>query len=456
MSDTIAAIATGNGLSAIGIIRLSGPMAIQIADAVFCPMNGRKMEDMADRTLHMGLLYGRDGTVIDSCLCTVSRGPGTYTGEDTAEFQCHGSPTVLAEGLAALFQAGARQAAAGEYTKRAFLNGRMDLSQAEAVIDLIEAETAEAAKNAVQQLGRSISRKTDAVYDSLRDMLSHFHAVLDYPDEDIDDFAADAYLQVLRDGENQLSALLDTFERGKMLKNGVKSVIIGRPNVGKSSLLNALLGYDRAIVTEIAGTTRDTIEEKIRLGKTLLVLADTAGIHATEDTVEKLGVQRAIDASEAAQFVLAVFDGSQEWTEEDAKIILQAEKAPKRIAVVNKADLPCKIDTAMLQGVFQTVCHISAKLGTGLEALTAAVTEMFPDDGAGARGEILTNARQAEAVERALKSLQGARKAIAEGITPDAALIEIEDAMQALGEISGRTVRDDVTARIFERFCVGK
>ncbi len=455
MADTIAAVATGGGVSAIGIIRISGDRAIDIAASVFRPKSGKSVPELPDRKLVIGDLTDREGRIIDSCLITVSRAPNTYTGEDTAEFQCHGSPTVLSEGLLSLFSAGARQAGPGEFTKRAFLNGRMDLTQAEAVADIIEAETAEAAVNATGQLSGAVSRRTDKVYDALRELSAHFHAVIDYPDEDIDEFDMRSYLVVLEEAENELDALLRTFSRGRIMKDGVLTAIIGRPNVGKSSLLNALLGFDRAIVTDVPGTTRDVIEEKIRLGRVVLRLSDTAGLRQTDDKVERLGVERSEKTAKSAELVIAVFDGSQPISEEDMRVTDILRNAPRGIAVINKSDLPPLFDKTAFSG--RAARQVSAKTGDGLSGLCGEIEELFSEGSAAVPvGEILTNARQAESVERALSSVREAKNAAAEEVTPDAVLTVIEDAMSALGEITGRTIRADIAERIFERFCVGK
>lgn len=455
MSDTIAAIATGNVISAIGIIRLSGDDTLAVIDRVFRPSSGKAMSASPDRKLVYGALCGTDGQTLDLCLCTISRGPSSYTGEDTAELQCHGSPTVLRAGLQALFAAGARQALAGEFTKRAFLNHRMDLTQAEAVIDLIHAESAQEAKNAVGQLGGAVLRRAQGVYDALADIASHYHAVIDYPDEDIEDFQLTAYASTLQDSIAQLQRLLDTFQRGSVLHSGVPSVILGRPNAGKSSLLNALLGYDRAIVTDIPGTTRDTIEERVTLGGVLLRLTDTAGLHATDDPVEALGVGRALDAAGQAALAIAVFDTSEPLTEDDRQVIQAARQAQARIAVLNKSDLPALLSPEAFTGDFNHVCVVSAKARTGLASLDEAVAALFPLPDAPA-GEILTNARHADAVRRALESLRAALDAMQLGVTPDAVLTEAEEAMAALGELTGASIREDITNRIFSRFCVGK
>lgn len=454
-SNTIAAIATGNAVSAIGIIRLSGNSAIEIASSVFHPLSGKSLTDSPDRTLVLGILNNTKGEVLDHCLCTVSRAPNSYTGENTAELQCHGSPTVLRLALEALFECGARQALAGEFTKRAFLNGRMDLTQAEAVIDLIDSETDEAAKNAAGQLGGAILRRTDGIYCELVDIISHYHAVLDYPDEDIDEFQIESYLETLQQARGELKLLLDTFERGKVMKSGVKTAIVGRPNAGKSSLLNALLGFERAIVTEIPGTTRDTIEECITLGGVKLRLVDTAGLRGTSDPIEKIGVVRAISAAASSELVLAVFDGSEALSDEDAEAIQAAKGAKHRIAVINKCDLPQRLDLSLIKESFNTILTVSALDKTGLDALDSEVSSLFPSPKAPA-GEILTNSRHADSVGRALASIDEAVFALNAGTTPDIVLTEAENALTALGELTGKTVREDVTRRIFERFCVGK
>ena len=456
MADTIAAVSTGWGISAIGIIRLSGDTAIETAERVFRPASGRRLSEYGNRLLVLGDLLAEDGAVLDQCLCTISRGPSSYTGEDTAEFQCHGSPVVLSEGLRSLFRAGARQALAGEFTKRAFLNGMLDLTQAEAVIDLIDAETAESAKNAAGQLSGAVSRRTDRIYDALLDMTAHFQAVIDYPDEDIEDFRLREYAETFRSSEEELRRLLSTFERGSLLRTGVATAIIGRPNAGKSSLLNALAGYERAIVTPREGTTRDTIEERVRIGGSVLRLTDTAGIRDADDEAERLGVERARQAAEQASLVLAVFDGSRPASGEDREVADRASAAKGRIAVVNKSDLPAAFDESLLAGRFDGIVHVSALTGDGIDELAETIGRVIGPLPQTSQGEILTNARQAEAVSRALEALTAAREAVEAGVTPDAVLTGVEDAMGALGELTGKTVRDDVVTRIFERFCVGK
>jgi tRNA modification GTPase len=386
-------------------------------------------------------------------MAVYTRAPHSYTGEDTVELQCHGSPAVLASGLEALYQAGARPAKRGEFTKRAFLNGQMDLTAAEAVIDLIEAETTDAAANAAGQVTGRLAKSLAPVYDSLTDLCSHFHAVLDYPDEDIDDFALQNYQSVLKDSGKRLYEILATRSQGQFLKQGVRAAIVGKPNVGKSSLLNALVGFQRAIVTDIAGTTRDTVEETARIGHTLLRLVDTAGIRETEDKIEAMGVERSQNAIKDADLAIYVCDSSENLDENDRAIIGLCLNAPASIAILNKADLPQKVAPSDLP--FTQILSVCAKTGDGLDQLGDVLDEMFAGQ-APCDGSILTNTRQYDAIRRAYEAILSALSGLKMGYTPDAVLLDVEASMEAMGEVTGATVREDITNRIFERFCVGK
>ena len=453
MSHTIAAVSTGNVVSAIGIIRLTGDDCAAIGGKVFTCNSGKLLSEAPNRKLILGELHDKSGRVIDSCCAIYTRGPHSYTGEDTVEFHCHGSPAVLAAGLEALYIAGARPAGRGEFTKRAFLNGHLDLTQAEAVIDLIEADTADAAANAAGQVGGKLQKKLDPIYNDLTDLCSHFHAVLDYPDEDIEDFGLESYEKSLRADAKALNALLQTYGQGQILRQGIAAAIVGKPNVGKSSLLNALAGYDRVIVTEVAGTTRDTVEETVMLGKTRLRLIDTAGIRETDDKIEAMGVERSRQAVEKADLVIYVCDGSKPLTVEDEAVIDFCRNMPKAIALINKSDLGAAVQPSDLP--FTTIIPICAKTGEGLRQLAEVVDEMFESD-TPCDGSILTNARQQDAIRRAYEAMMRALDGLKLGLTPDAVLTDVEEAMEAMGEVTGATVREDITARIFERFCVGK
>ena len=452
MSDVIAAVSTGRQVCAIGIIRLSGDGCIAVAERVFTPLS-KPLHEAANRKLVMGTLHDARGRVIDQCMAVCSRQPHSYTGEDTVEFHCHGSPAVLAAGLEALYHAGARPAGRGEFTKRAFLNGKMDLTQAEAVIDLIEADTADAAANAAGQVGGVLQKKLAPIYEELVNLCSHFHAVLDYPDEDIEDFGLQNYTATLRAAAKELYALLQTYGQGRILRQGVAAAIVGRPNVGKSSLLNRLAGFDRAIVTDIPGTTRDTVEESVMVGSTRLRLIDTAGIRQTADTVEAMGVERSKKALAEADLAIFLCDGSQPLTQEDRDIIALCMDAPNAIALINKSDLGKTVQPGELP--FMTILPVSIKEGTGLEMLPEVLEEMF-GGGMPCDGSILTNARQYDACRRAYEAMLESLKGLKLGQTPDAVLTDVEAAMEAMGEVTGATVREDITARIFERFCVGK
>ncbi len=463
MSDLIAAIATGNAAMAIGIVRVSGDGCLDACRSVFRPLNGKPLAQCEARKMIYGDMLDAQGRVIDRGLAVRFPGPHSYTGEDSAEFHCHGSPIVLRELLSALFAAGARQALAGEFTKRAFLNGRMDLTQAEAVVDLIDAESAAAARNAAAQLDGALRRTLETVQNALLDVTSRFYAVVDYPDEDIEDVHPEEIAAALDTSRKTLEQLLATCRRGRLLKAGVRTAIVGLPNAGKSSLLNALAGYDRCLVTDIPGTTRDTVEESVLCGGVLLRLTDTAGIRDTEDTVERLGVERSRAALQQAELVIAVVDGSVSPTPETAALLdsVRAGDAPW-LLVLSKGDLsPCPSALPDQQAVLPhppaARLSLSARTGAGIDALEDAVARLFPIGGAAAgSGSLLTDARQEDAARRAAAAVQRAQQALDAGLTPDAILTDAEEALDALGELTGRTAREDLVDTIFSRFCVGK
>ena len=466
--DTIAAIAAGGGApSAIGVVRISGPDCFAACGRVF--RSARPFGELEARRMVLGEFLDREGRVLDRGLAVRFPGPRSYTGEDSAEFHCHGSPVVLREVLAALFAAGARQAGPGEFTKRAFLNGRLDLTQAEAVIDLIDAETAAAARNAAAQLDGGLRRALEPIQEALLDITSRFYAVVDYPDEDIQDAGPEEIAAALRQAGDALTALLSTCKRGKVLKRGVRTAIVGLPNAGKSSLLNALAGYERAIVTDIPGTTRDTVEESVLCGGVLLRLIDTAGLRETEDAVEKLGVERSRRAMEEAELILLVRDGAAEacpenrahW-EAEAVLLNQVARTGKPwLCIESKSDLtgPHAFSVGLIQkdanNPAACLC-VSSVTGQGLDRLEEAVAALFPAGDPGEAGSLLTDQRQEEAADRARAAVRRALEALENGLTPDAALTDAEEALDAIGELTGRTAKEEIVERIFSRFCVGK
>ncbi len=459
--DVIAAIATGAAATAIGVVRVSGPGCFALCDRVFRTEKAAPFDQLEPRKMVFGQMLDAQGREIDRGLAVRFPGPHSYTGEDSAEFHCHGSPVVLRELLNALFTAGARQAGRGEFTKRAFLNGRLDLTQAEAVVDLIDAETAACARNAIAQLDGALRRHLEPIQESLLEITSRFYAVVDYPDEDIQDTDPAQICASLQTADDTLTRLLATCRRGQVLKSGIRTAIVGRPNAGKSSLLNALAGYDRAIVTNIPGTTRDTVEESVLCGGILLRLIDTAGIRDARDEVEKLGVERSRKAMESAGLILAVVDGAQPLTAEDWEILSDAaRRAIPWILVWSKQDLTSApvpvLPWTQADHAPAAVVSLSSVTGEGLSDLEGAVADLFPAGDPRDTGSLLTDQRQEEAARRARDAVRRARDALDAGLTPDAVLTDAEEALDVLGELTGRTARDAIVSRIFDRFCVGK
>lgn len=447
---TIAAAATPPVPSAIGIVRLSGPDALPLLRQVFRPAGRRGFRP---RRVTFGGIFDKNGTRIDEGLAVYMPGPGSYTGEDTAEIYCHGSPGIVSLILDTLYAAGAHPAAPGEFTRRAFLNGRMDLSQSEAVIDLIESETRASAANAAAQLTGVLGKKLTAARDSLIAVASQLSAMIDFPEEEVPELQYEELVMTLRRISAELSALRESYSRGAYLKNGVPCAITGRPNVGKSSLLNAFAGFERAIVTDIPGTTRDVLEQTVVADGVKFSFFDTAGIRDTADTVERIGVERAADTVRNAALVLAVFDSSQELTAEDTLVMERAAER-RAICVLNKADLPRKIDETLLSARFDRIYPVSAATGEGVSELLASIAAEFSADSAVGES-LVTNPRQADALSRAADAVARAVEA-AEILTADVVCTDVEQAAEILGEITGQTASEDIISQIFSRFCVGK
>lgn len=452
MSSVISAVSTPYGRGGVAMIRVSGKGAIEICDKIF---KGRKQLTQVDanRAVYGNIIH--NGEVVDDGVFTVFRAPHSFTGEDTVEICCHGGILITQNVLSATYSAGARPAEAGEFTRRAFSSGRLSLSEAEAVIDLIDAESNEQLKLARSHTSGVLSKKIESIREELVSLISQIYVFVDYPDEDLSDVTPDEALERTKALCTDINALCKSYNTGKIIREGIDTVICGKPNTGKSSLLNALSGYDRAIVTSVPGTTRDTVEERINLGKVTLNLCDTAGIHATEDEVERLGIERSIKKIEDAQLTLAVFDGSQPLDREDKEVLERLDKATS-IIVINKNDLGTVLTNADFEG-FDNIVSISAKNNECTERLTEIVEAMFMADTIDyTKDAIISNARQFACAETALNSAKNALDALQQGYTPDVAAMELELALGALSELDSRKVSEEVVNAIFSRFCIGK
>ncbi len=456
---TIAAIATPYGRGGIAVIRISGSDAIPIADRIFMPKSSIMLSNIAANTSIYGDIVS-DGSIIDDGMATVFRAPHSYTGEDTVEISCHGGILITETVLAAALTQGAIQAGPGEFTKRAFVNGKLTLTEAEAVIDLIDAETEDQMKLARQHTSGLLSKELGEFYEELLSIVSETYVFADYPDEDLTDLSVIEIKEKLQTVLEKIQALLSTYTAGHAIRDGIYTVVAGKPNTGKSSLMNALLGKERAIVSSIAGTTRDYLEEKAAVGKIRLLLVDTAGIHESKDEIEKIGIDRSVAALEKAELVLAVFDASESCSPEDIEFIEKiASLSVPKIAILNKNDKDTdKSDSylARLNG-YHAVHSLSAKDKQGLEELKATIEALFISGEIDySEHAILANARQKATLQRAKEALQSAVTALNLGFTQDIAGLDIENAMSALGDVDGRTVTGDIVDSIFHRFCVGK
>ena len=453
LEDTIAAVSTPLGEGAIGIVRLSGRDSLGIADKIFLSKKGRLPSDFRSFTSHFGHVRDKD-IIIDEVLLTVMRAPKSYTREDIVEISCHGGPVALKKTLGLVLDNGARLAEPGEFTRRAFLNGRLDLTQAEAVLDIIRSKTDASLRMALGQLDGRLSSALQKIKDELVSIAAIIEASIDFPDEDIEIVSEAKVKKRLEALECEVSQLLETSDKGIIFREGISCVICGKPNVGKSSLLNALVRKERAIVTHIPGTTRDTIEEFANIGGVPFKLVDTAGITPTKDIVEREGVLRSREHIETADLVLLVLDASSAISGDD-RILLDDTKGRPRIIVLNKTDLPEKISFSPSGS--ETVAGISAKEGSGIEELREMMSEAVLGGKVQApEGAVVTNMRQKEALRHALASLEKARKAVEEKLSPELVAIEVKETLDCIGEIVGEVVTDDILDRIFSQFCVGK
>lgn len=456
-TDTIAAAATAMGSAGIGIIRISGTDAFAVLEKVFRPKNEKKvMSEQPGYTVHYGMAV--DGEqVLDEVLVMLMRGPHSYTAEDTAEIDCHGGRLVMQKILEAVLKNGARAAEPGEFTKRAFLNGRMDLSQAEAVMDLIQSKNEMALKSSLAQLKGNVRQEIEKLRAQILYEMAFVEAALDDPEHISLDGYSEELLEKMRGIAAEVERMLKSSESGRMLKEGIKTVILGKPNAGKSSLLNVLLGEERAIVTEIAGTTRDVLEEQLQLGEVSLQLLDTAGIRSTEDVVEQIGVERARKQAEDADLILYVADSSRVLDESDEEILKLLE-GKKALVLLNKSDLdPVITPQIMRERTGHPVLVISAKEGAGIQELEEKIRSLFFRGEVDFNDEVLiTNLRQKQALMDASKSLSMVIESIENGMPEDFFTIDLKDAYTSLGFIIGEEIGDDLANEIFGKFCMGK
>ena len=456
-SDTIAAVATSMNASGIGIIRISGTESISIVEKIFCPAKKqKKLTEQKSYTIHYGTIV-EDGEVLDEVIVLLMRGPHSYTAEDTVEIDCHGGVYVMHQILNLVIKKGARVAEPGEFTKRAFLNGRIDLSQAEAVIDVISSQNTYALKSSIQQLKGSVQRLIKSIREKVLYEIAYIESALDDPEHiSLEGYPVSLHKKI-KELLQEMDRLLKESEQGKILREGIRTAIIGKPNAGKSSLLNALLGEERAIVTEIAGTTRDTLEEQIRLRGLTLQMIDTAGIRKTGDKIEQIGVERAKQMMEEADLILYVIDASSALDEND-KEIMPLLKEKRVIVLLNKTDLQERITAEEVQRFLEKpVIRISAKEEKGLSELADKIEQMFLTGGLSWNDEVyLTNLRQKAAMEEAKASLQKVEESILLGMSEDFYSIDLMDAYEALGRIIGESVGEDLVNEIFEKFCMGK
>lgn len=455
-ADTIAAITTPLGESGIGAIRISGPDAYAVGDKIFKSKSAVPLKERRDRSIQYGTIVNENGTCIDEVLALIMKGPHSYTAEDVLEIQCHGGREALESILQLILRSGARMANPGEFTERAFVNGRIDLAQAEAVMDVIQAKSRAGLTSAVSQLEGRLSKVINKTRKELTELVTRLEVMIDYPEEDLEDIAVPDVSGALQEMQEKLQHMLEESQNGRMIRDGVMAAIAGTPNAGKSSLLNRLLQEERAIVTDVPGTTRDVLEEWITLRGVPVCLVDTAGIRETDDTVEKIGVSRARRYLDRADIILAVIDGSRPLTDED-KDILQSAADKNVIIVLNKTDLPSVMTSQDLSTYGFPICPISASTGDGLEELKdRLLQEVLKGGFTDGPSALLTNTRHIELVRQSAEALERARQSLQDGMPLDCAVIDIRQAWDTLGSITGDTVHDDIVEEIFSRFCLGK
>lgn len=457
ITDTIAAISTSTGNSGIGIIRVSGDEAIEIVDKIFkSNKEGKRLINVKSHTVNYGNIVDGD-KVLDQVLVLVMKNPHSYTGEDTVEIDCHGGMLILKKVLDLVIKNGAKSAAPGEFTKRAFLNGRLDLSQAEAVMDLINSQNDFALNSSIEQLKGGVSEKIKEIRSDVIYHIAFIESALDDPEHISLDGYDNEISEMLSKNISKIKKMIDTFDNGRIMKEGIKTVILGKPNAGKSSLLNRMLGEERAIVTDIEGTTRDTLEENINLNGLSLKIVDTAGIRNTDDKVEQIGVNKAKEIAEGADLIIYVVDGSKDIDEND-KEILEIIKNKKVIVLLNKTDIDRVVDIEQLNEIpKEDIIEFSAKDGLGMEELEEKIKDMFYSGEITFNDQVyITNARHKEALENSYDSLLKVKDSVDAGMPEDFYSIDLMDAYEQLGLIIGESVEDDLVNEIFSKFCMGK
>lgn len=455
--DTIAAVATSIGEGGISIIRVSGDRALKIVGSIFKGKKDRNLEDIKSYTMRYGNIIDKtNGEVIDEVIVSYMKGPKSFTAEDTVEINCHGGVVSTSRVLEEVIKSGARIAEPGEFTKRAFLNGRIDLSQAEAVIDIIRAKTELSMKSALMQSEGRISREINKLRHRLLGVIAHIEATVDFPEEDLEEITGEKVTEDLEQINKEIKALLSTANEGKILREGLNIVIVGKPNVGKSSLLNAILMENRAIVTEVAGTTRDVIEEYINIDGIPIKIIDTAGIRETEDVVEKIGVERSKEKINEADLIILMLDLSRELDNEDKEII-EYIKDRKYILILNKADLESRLNREEIGSLNpHNIIETSARTGEGIDDLKRLIKELFFRGEVAATEVMITNNRHKEALLRALERCEAALLTLNSSLSIDLASIDVRSAWSHLGEITGETLEEDIIDKIFSEFCIGK
>ena len=452
--STIAAISTGQAAGGIGVVRISGENALSVADRIFKTVSGIKLEKLSGYKAAFGKVFFEEKCV-DEAVALVFKAPKSYTGEDVVEISCHGGLLVTKQVLRAALANGAVPAEAGEFTKRAFLNGKMDLTRAESVMNIISAKSEQAKSAALNTLDGALYKKISEISLSLKKIAAQMAAWVDYPDEEIDDLSDDKLKETLLTAKAELEKLIKSFDVGQIIIEGVETAIVGKPNVGKSTLMNLLSGCEKSIVTSVAGTTRDIVEETVTLGNNVLRLADTAGLHDTEDTVEKIGVDRTRQKLDRASLVLAVFDSSTEVDDEDMEIIKMCN-GKNAVAIINKTDLNTKFNAEKINTNFENVVYLSAKDRNGIQELEKAIEKVLGTADFDTSAATLMNERQLACCKSALQSIDEAISALEIGMTRDALNVNIDVAVESLDTLTGEKATESVVNEIFSQFCVGK